>query len=88
MYYDKLLDAVKIVLLRGYWTHPQKYLYVRYTVYFKPEITAAEKYVKKFKCNLQKTQNLKNNPGIGPYLQDTYLFYSCLKDDEIFYWNK
>ena len=46
MYYDKHLDVVKIVLLRGCWTHKQNYLYVSYVVYFKPEITAAEKYVK------------------------------------------
>ena len=89
MYYDKHLDVVKIFLLRGCWTHKQNYLYVRYVVYFKPEITAAEKYVKILMLFAkQKTQNLENIPSIGPYLQDTYLFYSSLKDDEIFYGKK
>ena len=88
MYYDKHLDVVKIVLLRGCWTHKQNYLF-SYVVYFKPEITAAEKNVKFLMLFAkQKTQNLENIPSIGPYLQDTYLFYSSLKDDEIFYGKK
>ena len=86
MYYDKLLVAVKIVLLRGCWSYLRNYFYVKLIVYLKPEITAAEKDVKFLTYFAkQKTQNLKNYLGIGPKLQDTYVFYSSLKDDEILY---
>ena len=45
----------------------RNYFYVKLIVYLKPEITAAEKDVKFLTYFAkQKTQNLKNNLGIGP----------------------
>ena len=46
MCHDKLLGVDKIVPPRGCWSYLQNYLYVRYIVALRPEITATEKDVK------------------------------------------
>ena len=65
MCHDKLLGVDKVDPPRDCWSYPQNYLYVRYIVYLRPEITATEKDVK-FLMYLekQKTQNLKNDLSI------------------------